>query len=110
MHKPNLGANQSAMELVGYCTSRKEMRDIYHSVYLLRRILRSPSCGEWQRRRTIQDILSSLKERLHRWAYPAAIGDPDFQEGREVRPGQQGSYEVALWVACQRALDTTKAL
>ena len=53
-------ADQSAMELVGYQTSRKEMRDIYHSVYLLRRSPGSPSCGEQQRRRAIQDILSSL--------------------------------------------------
>ena len=35
--EPELGVDQSAMELVGYRTSRKEMRNIYHSVYLLRR-------------------------------------------------------------------------
>ena len=40
--EPNHRADQSAMELVGYQTSRKEMRDIYHSVYLLRRSPRSP--------------------------------------------------------------------
>ena len=44
--KPEPGADLSAMELVGYRTSRKEMRDIYHSVYLLRRTPGTPSCGE----------------------------------------------------------------
>ena len=44
--EPNPKADQSAMELVGYQTSRKEIRDVYHSVYLLRRPLGSPSCGE----------------------------------------------------------------
>ena len=33
--EPDPGVDQSAMELVGYRMSRKEMRDIYHSVYLL---------------------------------------------------------------------------
>ena len=42
MCKPDSGANQSAMELVGYCISQKEMRDIYHSIFLLRRSLGSP--------------------------------------------------------------------
>ena len=79
--------------------SQKEMRDIYHSSYLLRRLPGFPSCGEQQRRRTIQDILSSLMDRLHRQAYPTATRDPDLQEGGWVRPDQQESYEVALQVA-----------
>ena len=108
--EPDPGADQSAMKLVGYCTSQKEMRDIYHSVYLLRRSPGFPSCGEWQRRRTIQDILSSLMDQLHRWAYPAAMGDLDLQEGGWVRLDQQESYEVALQVAHQRALETAEAL
>ena len=44
--EPNPGADQSAMELMGYQTSRKEIRDVYHSVYLLKRSLGSPSYGE----------------------------------------------------------------
>ena len=48
--EPEPGADQSTMELVGYQTSRKEMRDIYHSVYLLRRTSGTPSCGEQERR------------------------------------------------------------
>ena len=75
------------------------MRDIYHNVYLLRRSPRFPSCGECQRRRTIQDILSSLTDQLHRWAYPTATRNPDLWEGGWLRPDQQESYEVALWVA-----------
>ena len=44
--EPEPGADLSAMKLVGYQTSRKDMRDIYHSVYLLRRTPGTPSCGE----------------------------------------------------------------
>ena len=62
--EPEPGADLSAMELVGYWTSRKEMRDIYHSVYLLRRSPGTPSCGEWERRRVIHDILTSLTVQL----------------------------------------------
>ena len=108
--EPDPGADQSAMELVGYQMSRKEMRDIYHSVYLLRRSSGSPFCGEQQRRRTIQDILSSLMVRLQRQTHPAATEDLGPQEGEWVGLDWQGSYEAALWVACQRALETTEAL
>ena len=108
--EPDPEVDQSTMELVGYHMSQKEIRDIYHSIYLLRRSLGFPSCEKWQRRRTFQDILSSLADRLHRWAYPTATRDLDLQEGGWVRLGQQESYEVALWVACQRALETAEAL
>ena len=84
LYEPHPGADQSAMELAGYRTSRKEMRDIYHSVYLLKRSLGSPSCGEQQRRRTVQDILSSLMDRLQRQAYPATTRDLDPQGGEWV--------------------------
>ena len=57
--EPEPRVDLSAMELVGYQTSRKEMRDIYHSVYLLRRTPGTPSCGECERRRVIHDILAS---------------------------------------------------
>ena len=59
--EPNSKADQSAMELVGYWTSRKEIRDMYYSVYLLRRSPGSLSCRESRRRRAIQYILSSLQ-------------------------------------------------
>ena len=42
------------------------MRDIYHSVYLLRRTPGTPSCGERERRRVIHDILASLTVWLQR--------------------------------------------
>ena len=32
--RPDLEVDQSAMELMGYQTSHKEIRDIYHSLYL----------------------------------------------------------------------------
>ena len=42
--EPDPEAGQSALELIGYHTSRAEVRDIYHSVYLLNRALGFPSC------------------------------------------------------------------
>ena len=60
---PNSEADQSAMALIGFRTSQKEVREVYHSVYLLNRSLGFPSCGETRRRRAIQDILSSLEAR-----------------------------------------------
>ena len=72
------------MELVGYGTSRREMRDIYHSVYLLRRFPGYPSYKEQQRRRAIQDILSSLMVQLQRLTLPTATEDLGPQEGEWV--------------------------
>ena len=91
------------MELVGYQMSQREMWDIYHSVYLLRRTPGTPSCGEREGRRAIHDILASLTVRLQRQTQPAATEE-------WARMGQEGTYEVALWVACHRALETAKAL
>ena len=98
------------MELVGYQMSRKEMRDIYHSVYLLRRCPGSPSCGEQERRRAIHDILTSLTVQLQRQMHPTSTEDISPHAGGWVGLGQQESYEAALWVACHRALETTETL
>ena len=110
MYDPDSEADQSTMELVGYCTSQKEIRDIYQSIYLLQRAPGLPSCGDRLRRKPIQDILSSLKSRLHRWRRSTTARDQELQEEGQVRPNQQGSYEEALRVARQRALDTAEAL
>ena len=61
IREPNPEADQSTMGLIGFRTSQKEVREVYHSVYLLNRLLGFPSCGEMRRRRAIQDILSSLE-------------------------------------------------
>ena len=98
------------MELVGYQTSRRQMRDIYHSMYLLRRSPGSPSCREQQRRRAVQDILSSLMVRLQRQTLSAAAEGLGPPEGEGVGLDHQGYYKVALRVACQRVLETAKAL
>ena len=96
---------------MGYWTSHKEIWDIYQSVYLLWRPPGLPSCGDWLRRRTIWDILSSLKDWLHRHRYPATAGeDLKPQEEWWSRPNIWEPYEEALRVAHQRALDTAKAL
>ena len=57
---------------MGYWTSHKEIQDIYHSVYLLRRSPGLPPCGSQQRREVIHDILSCLRSWLHQQVYPTA--------------------------------------
>ena len=108
--EPNPKVGQSAMELVGYWTSRKEIREVYHSVYLLRRSPGSPSCMESRRRRAIQDILSSLQIRLQRQTYPTKAEDLGAHGGEWVGSVPLQSYEVALWATHQRALETAEAL
>ena len=104
--KPDPRADQSAMELVGYWTSRREMTDIYHSVYLLRRSPVSPP-AESDRE---EGLFSSLTVQLQRQTLPPATEDLGPQEGEWVGLDQQGSYEVVLQAAHQRALETAKAL
>ena len=108
--EPNPDAGHSAMELVGYWTSHKEIWNIYQSVYLLRRSLGPPSCRDWLRRRMICNILSSLQDWLHRCRYPATTGEDAESEEWWSRPNRWEPYEEALSAACQRALDTAEAL
>ena len=63
IREPSSEVDQSALLLIGYHTSEKELRDVYHSVYLLNRAPGFPSCGEVKRRSVIQEILSSLWDR-----------------------------------------------
>ena len=68
--KPDSEVGLPAMKLMGYQTSHKEIQNLYHSVYLLRRTPGPLPCRPQQRRETIQDILFSLRNHLHRWVYP----------------------------------------
>ena len=45
VREPNPEGDQSALHLIGYHTSRKELRDVYHSVHLLNRALGPPPVG-----------------------------------------------------------------
>ena len=79
--------------------------------------LRRPAI--WQKRRgspserlrewwkwAIQEILSSLQDRLQRWTSPTEAGDAPESE-REMVPQ---TYEAALWVAHWKVVETTTAL
>ena len=113
--RPDLEVDQSAMELMGYQTSHKEIMGIYQSVYLLRRSLGLPPCGSQQRREAIHDILSSLRSQLHWQVYPTAVKETwepiDEHQSRSRRRGD--SHEEALWkarVAHQRVLEASQVL
>ena len=105
--EPDPEAGQSALQLIGYHTSRVEVRDVYHSVYLLNRAPGFPSCGAAQQRMAIQEILSSLRERLQRQTSPDGTGDLPIK-ARGQPPPQ--SYEAALWAAHQKMMETATAL
>ena len=61
MYDSDSEADQSAIELVEYHMSQKEIRDIYQSVYPLQRAPGLPPCRAQPKRKAIQDIPSSLK-------------------------------------------------
>ena len=105
--EPDLGVGLSAMELVGYQISCKEIWDIYHSVYFLRRSPGLLPCGAQQRGRVICNILSSLMSWLHRQGYPATTWEGRGSKNEWLpRLSRRESYEEALKVAHQRALET----
>ena len=56
----------SAIQLVVYQTTKEEIRDFYHQVYKLRRLLGSSPCGPEQVHEFTRDVVSSLKNHL-RW-------------------------------------------
>ena len=109
IREPNSEVDQSAMGLVKFWMSQKEIREVYHSVYLLNRLWGFPSCGKTRRRRAIQDILSSLEAQQQRWTYMTKTQNLDAH-GREWELDMPHSYKAALWAAHQKALETAEAL
>ena len=114
--RPDPKADLPAMKLMGYQTSHKEIRDLYHSIYLLRRSPGPPPCGPQQRKEAIQDILSSLRNCLHRQVYPIAaeeyaLGAVTKSWSRPRR--REDLHEEALQearAACQGALEAVQVL
>ena len=103
--EPDLEVGQSAMELVRYQTSHKEIWDIYHSVYLLRWCPGLLPCGAQWTGKAIINTLSSLTSQLHRQG-----------EGLEPKdewlpmPSRRDSYKETIKVAHQRALEMVEVL
>ena len=104
-------ADVPAVQLVGYWMSREEIGDLYHQVYILKRLPGTPPCGsEWAWDVT-RDILFSLKdclrqkrgssqEEVENWSlptfvHPAIVTKPPREKGRTLhvsknlsRPGR----------------------
>ena len=106
--RPDPEADIPAIKLVWYQTSHKEIRDLYHSIYIL---IRSPgllTCGPWWREEVIQDILSSLRSHLHRWGYTTAPNE-DLQGAamaiwtlihlQSWSRSRRNQHDEALWEA-----------
>ena len=78
-------ADNPTIKLVGYQTSHKEIRDLYHNVYLLRRSPGPLPCRPQQREEAIQDILSPLRSCLHQWGC-TAMPEEDLQGAAGANP------------------------
>ena len=57
-------ADVSAVQLVGYQSTREEIWDLYHQVYKLRRLPGSPPYRPEQVQELMRDVVSSLKNQL----------------------------------------------
>ena len=79
-----------AVQLVGFQTSQRENWDLYHEVYLLRRLPSLPPCGPNQIEEAIQDILSSLRSHSQRCEGTAMLME-----------GQRGATATAPWPSHQ---------
>ena len=107
MREPNSEEDQSALHLIGYHTSHKELRDVYYSIYSLNRVPGFPSCGKVKRMRAIREILSLLQERLQRWTPSAEAEDvPENEMGSIPLP----TYEAALQDVCHKVIQTAASL
>ena len=107
VREPNSEEDQSTLCLIGYHTSCKELRDVHYSIYSLNRPLGFPSCGEVKRMRAIQEILSSLQERLQRQTPSAEAKDvPEHEMGLIPLP----TYEVALQDVHHKVIQTATSL
>ena len=59
-------ADVPAIQLVEFWTSREEIGELFHQVFMLKRLPGPPSCGPKWAQEATRDILSSLKDHL-RW-------------------------------------------
>ena len=68
----------SAIQLVGYQTSSEETGDLYHQVYMLKRLPGSPPCGPEIPQEITRDIVSSVKDclRQRRGKQSGGSGEP----------------------------------
>ena len=57
-------ADVSAVQLVGYQSTTEEIKDLYHQVYKLTRLLGPLPCGPEQVHELMRDVVSSLKNHL----------------------------------------------
>ena len=86
----NPEADVPAIKLVGYWTSQKEIWDLYHEAYLLKRLPSLLPCGpKWMEEAT-KDILSSLRSHLQRWGGRAMLEE-----------GHRGAAMASPWPSCQ---------
>ena len=109
--RPNPEADVPAIQIVGYQTSQKEIQDLQHKVYLLRRLPGPPACGPSWVEGAIQDILSSIRnclqreegtamsEESQRGASAATLQPSHQTRSHSQFQGRDYQHDEALWEA-----------
>ena len=87
--RPNPESNVPAIQLVEYQTSWKEIWDLYHEVYLLKKLPSPLPCGPKWMKEAIKDILCSLRSHLQRQG-----GTTMLEED------QRGAAAATVWPSC----------
>ena len=100
---PNLDpeADVPAIQLVGYQMSSKEIGDLYHQVYMLKRLPRPPPCGPERAQKITKDIMSSLKDCLRQKEVEQAGGGGEPESASTCPP------QLCDWASWRGRQDTS---
>ena len=86
------------VQLVGHQTSKEEIQDLFHKVYMLKRLPGLPPCGlKWMEKAT-RDILSSLRN--HLWRRGGTVKLEEDQRGAATAypwPSHQTEPHSQIW-------------
>ena len=92
----NPEADVPTVQLMGYQTSMKEIQDLYHKVYSLRRLPGLPPCRPNWMEEAVKDILSSLRSHLQRQGSTAML-DQSGTAAATLQPSFQMTCHFQSW-------------
>ena len=101
-------ADVSTIQLVGYQTTKEEIRDLYHQVYKLGRLLGSLLCRPEQVHELTRDMVSSLKHCL-RWRGSEQPRGHEKPEPSDTRPSWDKTSQRMRWcISAKRELEEAR--
>ena len=89
-------ADISVVQLVGYQTTREEIRDLCHQVYKLRRLPGSLQCRPEQVHELTRDVVSSLKNHLRQRVVEQPRGHEE-PEPADTHPSWDKTSQRMRW-------------